>query len=256
MSKRRKKEKHDEHMDESWLLPYSDMLTLLFALFIVLFSASNIDAQKFQAISKVFGDLFTSGTGIVEYPSTVPEGSNQDEEDERAVEQQEDEDEQADEMQHRIELLSIQERINTYIQTNNLTNQLQTSLTDEGLLVTIKDNVLFDSGSATVRREDIEIAREISELLVIDPPRNIIISGHTDNVPISNANFGSNWELSVMRAINFLKILLENDKLDPSYFSAKGFGEFNPIASNDTADGRSKNRRVEVLILPNYAEEE
>lgn len=95
-----------------------------------------------------------------------------------------------------------------------------------------------------------KIAKEISDLLVIDPPRNIIISGHTDNVPIHTAKFESNWELSVMRAVNFMKIILENDKLDPRWFSAKGYGEYKPVASNATKEGRAKNRRVEILILP------
>lgn len=110
---------------------------------------------------------------------------------------------------------------------------------------------MFDSGRADVREEDIAVAKEISDLLVTDPPHNVIISGHTDNVPIRNSNFSSNWELSVMRAVNFMKIILENEQLDPRMFSAKGFGEFQPIASNDTEEGKAKNRRVEVLILPN-----
>jgi chemotaxis protein MotB len=91
----------------------------------------------------------------------------------------------------------------------------------------------------------------MSELLVMDPPRNIIVSGHTDNVPINNSEYDSNWHLSVMRAVNFMKILTDNKKLDPKAFSAKGFGEFTPVSSNDTNEGRQENRRVEVLILPN-----
>ena len=91
---------------------------------------------------------------------------------------------------------------------------------------------------------------ELAELLSMDPPRNIIISGHTDNVPIKNSNFSSNWELSVMRAVNFMSVLIEEGNLDPKWFSAKGFGEFEPVADNDTPAGRSKNRRVEVLVLP------
>ena len=140
--------------------------------------------------------------------------------------------------------------MNTYINQNNLTGNLKTSLTTEGLLVSIRDNVLFAPGSAEVRKDDLKVANEIAELLVMEPPRNIIISGHTDNVPIGNAPFDSNWELSVMRAINFMKIILKNEKLDPSMFSAKGFGEFQPVASNDTREGKEKNRRVEILILP------
>ena len=129
-------------------------------------------------------------------------------------------------------------------------NKLETSLSGEGLLVTIEDNVLFESGVAEVREKDQRIAREISALLIMDPPRSIVISGHTDNIPIKNNEYDSNWDLSVMRAVNFMKVLLENDKLEPEWFSAKGYGEFKPVASNDTAEGRAKNRRVEILIMP------
>ena len=162
-------------------------------------------------------------------------------------------DEELLKMADQKELASTQEKVNSYIEANHLAGKLQTSLTGEGLMVSIRDNVLFSPGSADVRPNDRNIANEIGELLVMDPPRDIIISGHTDNVPIGNAPFDSNWELSVMRAINFMKIILKNEKLDPKKFSAKGFGEFQPVAPNDTSSGREKNRRVEILILPRNA---
>ncbi|MFE8701457.1 flagellar motor protein MotB [Cytobacillus sp. FJAT-54145] len=257
MSKRGKKHHHEEHVDESWLIPYADLLTLLLALFIVLFAMSSVDAQKFQALSKAFNEVFTGGTGVMEFPSPMPqEGATEMDEQEKEKEPTTPEPDGAEKAQQadQLELQSIQAKVNAYIKKKNLADKLETSLTDEGLLVSIRDNVLFESGSDEVRTQDLQIAKEISELLVMNPPRNIIISGHTDNVPIRNARFESNWELSVMRAINFMKITLQNDKLDPSWFSAKGFGEFKPIASNDTAEGRGKNRRVEILILPRTAD--
>ena len=89
----------------------------------------------------------------------------------------------------------------------------------------------------------------------MDVPRSIVVTGHTDNVPIHNAEYASNWELSVMRAINFMKVLLANQNLQPELFTAKGYGEFQPIATNETTEGRAKNRRVEVLIQPKKDEE-
>lgn len=247
---RRKKEKGEHEFNETWLLPYSDLMTLLLALFIVLFASSAVDAQKFQSMSKVFSEIFTGGTGIVDYESI--EQKNGEELADETKEKLEKEKEQTQvPVDEQTTLSATQERVNQYILEKGLTGQLKTSLTSEGLLVTINDSVLFDSGSADVREEDIAVAKEISDLLVTDPPHNVIISGHTDNVPIQNSNFSSNWELSVMRAVNFMKIILENDQLDPRMFSAKGFGEFQPIASNHTEEGKAKNRRVEVLILPN-----
>jgi chemotaxis protein MotB len=244
---RKKKQKHEEeHVDESWLLPYADLLTLLLALFIVLFAMSSVDAQKFQMLARAFNSTFTGGTGVLEYPSPIPDGEMEklDQEKEKNPEK---------EKQETLELeklKEIQKKVNAYITANSLETQLKTTLTDEGLLITILNDIFFDSGNSSIRKKDEQLAKEISKLLVMNPPRNIIVSGHTDNVPIQNAEFESNWHLSVMRAVNFMKLLLENGQLDPRAFSAKGFGEYNPVADNKTKEGRQKNRRVEILILP------
>jgi chemotaxis protein MotB len=247
---RKKKHKHeDEHMDESWLVPYADLLTLVLALFIVLFAMSSVDAQKFQQIARAFNSTFTGGTGVLEYPSPTPDGEME----QLDVQKDQTPQQVSEEAQKQMEqqkLKEIQDKINTYIKNNKLETKLKTTLTDEGLLITILNDIFFDSGKADIRNKDKQLAMEISELLVMNPPRNIIVSGHTDNIPIKNSEYDSNWHLSVMRAVNFMKILIDNENLDPKVFSAKGFGEFNPVASNKTKEGRQKNRRVEVLILP------
>lgn len=260
MSKRRKKRRHEEHVDESWLLPYSDLLTLLVALFIVLFASSSIDMQKFQSISNAFNAELTGGTGMFNYPSPIPEGSKgSSDESQEAEDRQEEHYERPsgltdEEIQELEKLAEIQNHLNTYVQENGLGDQVNTTLTVEGLSLTIRDNILYTSGSAQVQTANIPIAREISNLLEMDTPRSIIISGHTDDVPIRNSQYGSNWELSVMRAVNFMKVLLENPNLKPELFTAKGSGEFQPIASNGTVEGRAQNRRVEILIQPKIEE--
>jgi len=235
-------------MDESWLIPYADLLTLLLALFIVLFAMSSVDAVKFQMLSKAFNDVFAGGTGVFEFQSPMPEGQMESPDERKEDVKKNDNTDTA--AKDQLELLELQKKVNTYIEDNKLKDKLNTSLTDEGLLLTIRDNVLFESGRAEVRTRDIGVANEIADLLIMEPPRNIIISGHTDNVPISTARYESNWELSVMRAVEFMKIILKNEQLDPRWFSAKGFGEFQPVATNDTAAGKARNRRVEILILP------
>lgn len=259
MSRRKNKKNRHEKIDESWLLPYADLLTLLLALFIVLFSSSAVDAQKFHQLSQVFSGIFLGGTGPLEFQQPV---ENDDHSSDQPltpdVDQTNEHEEENDEentptlnQEEYEQLKAIQSKINMYVQKNDLSNTFQTAFTSEGLLLTIRDNVLFASGRAEVRDKDKKTARELATLLEMDPPRNIIITGHTDNVPINNSNFRSNWELSVMRAVNFMKVLLEDGNLDPRWFSAKGFGEYHPIGDNNTAEGREKNRRVEVLILPN-----
>lgn len=258
MAKKRNKKKLDDHMDESWLLPYADILTLLLALFIVLFAMSSVDAQKFQQLSQVFNSVFVGQQGILESgelppgeePSTqIPIDNNKDDaKDKKKDKEQEEEFDYS--IQERAELDKVKQRVDQYIQNNKLSEKFETSLSDEGLLITIRDNVLFGSGSADVRGADKSTAERLSELLYMDPQREVVISGHTDNIPIKNAKYDSNWELSVTRAVNFMKLILKNDKLDPRSFSAKGSGEYQPVASNKTKEGREKNRRVEILVLP------
>ncbi|WP_318616480.1 flagellar motor protein MotB [Sporosarcina sp. YIM B06819] len=242
MRKRRKKKQEAHHVNESWLLPYADLLTLLFALFVVLFASSSVDEAKFSKMSSVFNQIFDGGYGMMDNATqtTVPIpkdsiGSNE---------------ENTSYLEDQKSLSEIQGNLDEYIAVNELENQFATKLTDEGLLITIRDSILFSPGKATIREEYKSIAGDLTDLLVFDPPRQIVIGGHTDNVPMYNSEFQSNWELSAIRAVNFLEILVENDKIDPLLFSTKAYGENLPIASNDTAEGRDKNRRVEVLIQP------
>lgn len=247
LAKKSRHKKHEEHIDESWLVPYADVLTLLLALFIVLFASSTVDQEKLDRMSQVFNQVFDGGTGVMEHTSPVanPDGS---------VDQLEKSASRYEEDQ--AQLQETKEKVEELIAVNELEDQFQTTMTDEGLLITIRDSVLFDPGSADIRPQYAEIGDELAEILAFDPARNVIITGHTDNVPMNTAKFGSNWELSVMRAVNFLKIIVDsNPTLDSKYFSVKGFGEYSPIASNDTPEGRSQNRRVEVLIQPRIAED-
>ncbi|MGC5325916.1 flagellar motor protein MotB [Brevibacillus sp. SYSU BS000544] len=256
MAKKKKHAHHEEHIDETWLIPYADLLTLLLALFIVLFASSQVDAKKFEQLSESLSMAFNGGISFFENPqpvktpevvpqTTLPE-KEQDKKDETQREK-----EQREKFQKETEnLQKLQQSIDAYIKENKLTDKLQTKLTDMGLMITILDNALFASGRADVRPDARKLAQEISGMLE-KYPRQVIVSGHTDNVPIHTSEFPSNWDLSSKRALNFMKILLENSTLDPRKFSATGYGEYHPIASNGSAEGRAKNRRVEVSILRN-----
>lgn len=265
----KRKKKHEDHVDESWLIPYADILTLLLALFIVLFAASEVNSQKFQEISDSFNKELQGGTGILENQSAVevfdetsklavPNDEEPDEEGESTTPPEGDEGDKIEMTAEEIEqlalaedykeLAAIQEKVKAYIAERNLEDRVDAELTSKGLVLKIRDGVLYRSGSADISEESQTIAEEIGKMLVTDPPRSIYIEGHTDNVPSTSAQFPSNWELSSARAINFMKILLENDELDPRKFSATGFAEHQPIAGNDTPEGRAENRRVEVLI--------
>ena len=262
---RRKRKKKQSHVDESWLLPYSDLLTLLVALFIVLFASSDVNVERYFHLANVFRDELSSGsgTGLLDYesepiPPSMKEGRDEGDYMEEGTDDEEgSEEETADEAdiegeQELLRLRQVEEEINIYIEEAGLTEEFGTTLTGEGLLVTMRNDILFDSGSAVVKQEGIQVAEDVSQILHTEPPHQVVISGHADDVPIHNADFESNWELSVTRAMNFMQILMQNDDLDPTLFSVKGYGEFEPAFPNDTEEDRARNRRVEVLVLPNY----
>jgi len=261
---RKKQNKKDEKIDDSWLLPYADMLTLLLALFIVLFAMSEIDVKKFEQLSFIFQTEFTSGAGVVdEGISIVPEdepidtNKQEDEEDDEKSEQEDTEKNSEEDELAKLrglefdKLRSMQKDLEEYIALNSLTETLGTKLTGEGLLVTVRTDITFDSGKANVKPQGQEIAKQIAQFLNTDPPQEIVVSGHADDIPMNNHEFASNWELSSMRAIQFMYLLLDESEIDPKWFSARGFGEYRPLVPNTSDENRAINRRVEVLIQPN-----
>lgn len=258
MSKKHRHEEHEEHADESWLLPYSDLMTLLLALFIVLFAASAVNTSKLEALQDAFNSAFTSGIGILDQSASI-QSHNQLSKHTKELPGEEgirtetqDKDKLAKQEQANLE--KLQQALNKYIKQNGLSSQLQTDLNQSQLLITIRDNALFASGSADVKQDAQKLAVAIGQMLQGYPDYEIIVSGHTDNKPINTPQFASNWELSSKRAINFMKILLQNPAFDPKNFSAIGYGEYRPAESNATEAGRAKNRRVEVSILRKYTD--
>jgi len=249
MARRKRAEHHEEHMDEGWLLPYSDLMTLLLALFIVLFASSQVDQKKVAKMAEAFNAAFNSSGSAAaildDSPSMVEPTAEKD------MPQNEDLSKKQKQMQENAQLLDLKKGIDQYIVENNLSKKLHTVLSEDGLLIRIRDSALFPSGSAELIPGSRQFGSQIAKMLK-NIPQKVVISGHTDNVPISNGQFPSNWELSSLRAINFMKYLLDQDALPPERFSAIGYGQYRPIADNSTPEGKAKNRRVEVLIMRNY----
>ena len=241
MARKKHAKPHEEEAGEAWLLPYSDLMTLLLALFIALFAMSQTDASKMQALAQAFtaafnmgGPSFFSGMG----PSTsMTSATTQGQDNANSAYMQENEN-----------LREAQEKLEQYIKENNLQDQVSTELSEEGLMIRLKEKALFASGSAALQGQANQIVPVIAALLSSLPER-VTISGHTDNVPISTAQFPSNWELSSARAVSLMRGLMGvQPSLNPARFSALGYSEYRPIASNDTEEGRAQNRRVEVFI--------
>jgi chemotaxis protein MotB len=264
---RKHAEHHEEHADETWLVPYSDLLTLLLALFIVLFAMGKTDEKKVGQMGQSFHMAFGGGGGgssmfsfnylapqlapsenvPAAAPSDIPpnrpnsppatSSSN------KAVPLT-----QAA-LRETVQLLQLQEAVERYIKLNGLVGELEARSTEDGLRLRIKDSALFPSGEAYLRPESQKLAADIAKLLA-GLPQQIVVAGHTDNVPINTSLYPSNWELSGMRAVNFMRFMLSQEpSLKPENFSAIGYGEYRPLRPNTSEEGRSKNRRVEVWII-------
>jgi chemotaxis protein MotB len=259
VSKKTRHEEHEEHADESWLLPYSDLMTLLVALFIVMYSMSATDAKKFEEMSQAFSSALNGGTGVLEERAAMPSKSQEDlgknDQMDKSVAKKNEQAEMAKLRQKEQEdLEKLKKQFDQYINKNGLTDLLSTKLNQSQLMITISDNALFASGQAVVKDDSRQLAKSISTMLQQFPDYDVVVQGHTDDIPISNSNYSSNWDLSADRALQFMKILLLNTNLNPRKFSAIGYGEYHPISENTTAVGRSKNRRVEVSIIRKYQE--
>jgi len=260
---------------ERWLLTYSDLITLLMIFFIVLYSMSKIDADKFRAIAdslnKALGggnpsqvDIAISpqGPSLFEtgYPgSRATQPGKSDNQDNTANTQypgqgQTPQTSQAAQASQgntdldNMTIAGIKAKIDRLAADNGIQTKLVTSIEERGLVVSIQDTLLFDSGSAVITPHAQAIIAKIATVLA-PAPNYIKVEGHTDNLPIHTPQFPSNWELSVLRATNVVQLLIAPGGIAPDRLSATGYGEYRPVAANDTEAGRSRNRRVDLVIL-------
>jgi chemotaxis protein MotB len=142
----------------------------------------------------------------------------------------------------------IMQELDNYIESNNLGDKVNVENKRKGLVISLTGEILYELGKADIREQGKEVLAIISNIL-IDIPNDIMIEGHTDDLPIRTDEFPSNWELSTARAVNVIKFLIEERNFNPARLSAAGYSEYRPVANNNTAEGRAKNRRVEVVVL-------
>ncbi len=131
--------------------------------------------------------------------------------------------------------------------------ELSVKVRDGKMVIEMRDDVLFDSGRAELNESGQEVLTQLADVLGDIQDREFLIAGHTDDVPISSGRFEDNWELSATRASNVVR-LLSDEGVDPESLAAAGFSEFDPVASNETEDGRAKNRRIEIILMPKVSE--
>lgn len=237
----RKKKKQPETVSSNdWLGTYADCVTLLMTFFILLYSMATVDVQKMRSISQAFNSIFTGNPGesMLEYDlydGEVPLIGGESEVDELL-------EEAASEQQ------KMYKYVKKYIEDEKLGAYVEILENERGIVIQLRDNILFETSSADLRPNSKLLLDKISTL-IDELPNNILVEGHTDNRPINTAKFKSNWELSVTRAVNVVRYFTETKGLNAKKFSAAGYGEYHPIAPNDTEANMQKNRRVNILIM-------
>ena len=249
-------ESEPEERTDGWMTTYADMVTLLMTFFVLMFAISNVDQQKGLLF---FGGLSRGGLSMEQYIDIVERFGPSGEDDPLGdtypypyPSPSPSPDDGSGAAEGNQALTDLYGTISDYILEQGLSDKMQLEFTGEYLLLTLASDIWFISGSADITSEMRERAEELGGLLNVayseERPFEIVVAGHTDNVPVNTVRFPSNWHVSVARATNFLEVLIPASGLDTQYFYVRGCGEERPIATNDTADGRQRNRRVEVMI--------
>ena len=258
MSRRRKPPSHTNH--ERWLVSYADFITLLFAFFVVLYASSQVDHKKVgklaMAIQVAFQEMgvfqapatkvpvnledpmqmgavqaienwqgYTNLTQIASQPDGPPGGNGED-----------------------GHLVQLQHELESTLAPEIARMEISIAREASGLVISLREAGFFESGSAQMKQASEAAFDRIATTLRKRKCR-LRIEGHTDNIPIHNAKFASNWELSTSRATEIVRLLIVRDGFNAGHLSAAGYAEYHPAASNGTAEGRGQNRRVDILVL-------
>lgn len=266
MSRRSKKKHAEEHeSNERWLVTYSDLITLLLAFFVVMFSFSKVDSAKYAQLAQSLQNSFNpsisimpQGGGGSSLIGTFNPASDEDKEKngngdtEKNHVKSGDTDEEAEKAAQTLkerELQDLLKLVNGYIDENHLEATVTAVDTSRGISVTLKDYFLFDLGKADLKPEAYPLLDQLAGFIPTLSAQ-ISIEGHTDNLPIvSGAYFKDNWRLSSERSLSVLRYFTEVHKLPREEFQSVAYADTKPVAANDTPANRAKNRRVEIVVL-------
>jgi chemotaxis protein MotB len=255
--------------EERWLLTYADMITLLMALFMVLFSISSVNISKYQTLqqslkSAFSGSILTGGHAILqsgsestsahtpatsEVPAIVPltpdipkpSDTTAGQISKAMLSASASRSEQTD-FEH------LKHELDAYAASHGFAHSVQTLITRQGLVVRVlTDNLLFTSGSARLETTGDPLLDHVADLLKVDKTHPITVEGNTDNVPIHTAQFPSNWELSTARATTVVRYFISQG-VPEQRLGAAGYADLHPVASNTTEAGRTRNRRVDIVL--------
>jgi len=262
-ARRHKKGGHheEEHENEErWLVSFADMMTLLFCLFMVLFAISSVNTSKFEALQKALqnafsGKILSGGEAVMETgndkqpnkPGTEPPLEAITPLQALATSSIHTQQSKAAEKENQ-DFKKLKERIDALVEKEGLTGKVETTIRKRGLVVELlTDNVFFDSGQAVLKPGALSLLDRLGDVLRAEQTHPIVVEGHTDSQPISTSQYPSNWELSGARASSVIRTFA-SDGVPSGRLSGSLYGAEDPTASNATAEGRSRNRRVDVIL--------
>lgn len=230
MRKKTASKKREKDRSDRWLLTYADLITLLLGLFVILYAMSKIDVGKYTELVAALGGVFgRENAGVLSGERTpIPPAVN-------GVQAQRQ---------------KIAQEINAALSTNMKKGLVAVTQNERGVTVHIMEELLFASGSAELKASSLAALDTLTGI-VARLPNDVRVEGHTDDVPIHTPQFPSNWHLSVGRAVNTAYYMMGKQKIEPERLSVVGFSEYRPLVPNTTIGNKSRNRRVDIIIVTN-----
>ena len=258
--RRKRKSRHDEegqHADERWLLTYADMITLLMALFIVMFAMSSVNETKFESLQKSLQEAFSGkilgGEAIQETGGSVQSAAPNPNEATQSLAPLAVQNSPAAKTEQE-DFRKLKAQIDRVIAQEGLQSRVESKIEKRGLAVRVlTDGLLFESGSADIRRPALPTLRKLAHVLGTDKSHPFRVEGHTDNVPMTG-RYPSNWELSTARSSAVVRSFTGMGGIPGRRFEAVGRADLEPLSSNATEAGRAKNRRVEIILPRRHQE--
>lgn len=257
MPMNRRPQSREDKGAPKWMVTFSDLMTLILVFFIMLFSMSVVDANKFKAIAESFQDraVFDAFPSVIPFEEPADDGDVSDDPFEETTDPFESFIE-IDEEEINEQLDDLMEEVNEFLEENELTEEISASRDDRGVVLVLQEQALFESAAAEIIPNAYPFMEKVGTLLG-SIPNMVKVEGHTDSRPINTAQFPSNWELSGARASSVIRYLVVNQSLEPERFLAIGYGETRPVVPNTTADNLQQNRRIVIVISdPAYGDGE
>ncbi|MDQ0902914.1 flagellar motor protein MotB [Paenibacillus sp. V4I7] len=258
----RRGKKHEEHVNhERWLITYADLITLLLVFFIIMYAMSKVDVQKYSVLAQALNMQFQKADSVLDKgfgvsgqmtpkqgDAQTPQNQNQSQDDQKE-EKDKTKPEDNEKEKREKELQDLLKQVQAYIKDQNLDAQVSASDTERGVAITLNDLFLFDLGKADLKAASFPILQKLASFF---PTLNskVSIEGHTDNLPLATGSpFKDNWGLSFARSLSVLRYFSDTAKLDNHKFIATAYADTMPKVANTSDENRSKNRRVEIIVL-------